>query len=274
MTVSDISKLISGAEINNKQLCSIFECGPQGGMRRSLKTKTLVIVSNHVDSIYDDRWQEDVFYYTGMGRKGNQSLSFFQNKTLAESPTNDVKVHLFEVFERKKYTYIGQMVLADEPFFESQPDEAGKIRSVCVFPLKMANGEAPKINKSLTDKLAEHKESQARRLSDDELAERAKNGKKTPGVRSIVGQQFERSPWVAAAAKRRARGICQLCKQPAPFKNNKGEPYLETHHIVWLAKGGEDTISNTVALCPNCHRKVHVLNRPADIRLLKKVNQS
>jgi 5-methylcytosine-specific restriction protein A len=29
--------------------------------------------------------------------------------------------------------------------------------------------------------------------------------------------------------------------------------------VVKLAGGGSDSIDNTVALCPNCHRKVHVI---------------
>jgi 5-methylcytosine-specific restriction protein A len=55
-----------------------------------------------------------------------------------------------------------------------------------------------------------------------------------------------------------------LCQSPAPFTNAKGEPYLETHHIEWMAKGGEDTVENTVALCPNCHRKMHVIDDEND----------
>ncbi|WP_223111555.1 HNH endonuclease [Billgrantia pellis] len=42
----------------------------------------------------------------------------------------------------------------------------------------------------------------------------------------------------------------------------------------WLAKGGEDTIENTVALCPNCHRKMHALGLEADILRLKKIAAS
>jgi 5-methylcytosine-specific restriction protein A len=34
--------------------------------------------------------------------------------------------------------------------------------------------------------------------------------------------------------------------------------------LIWLAQAGEDTIANTVALCSNCHRKMHVLNHKAD----------
>ena len=68
---------------------------------------------------------------------------------------------------------------------------------------------------------------------------------------------------------RRPNGISQLCEEPAPFKDKNGEPYLESHHIVWLSKGGDDTIENSTALCPNCHRKMHSLNLKRDITRLK-----
>ncbi|HDR9803207.1 TPA: HNH endonuclease [Burkholderia cenocepacia] len=31
----------------------------------------------------------------------------------------------------------------------------------------------------------------------------------------------------------------------------------ELHHITYVAEGGEDTAANLVALCPNCHHRVH-----------------
>lgn len=58
--------------------------------------------------------------------------------------------------------------------------------------------------------------------------------------------------------------ICQLCGNPAPFNDNDGQPYLEAHHIRWLSQGGSDTDENVVALCPNCHRKMHVINDQED----------
>ncbi|WP_080666815.1 HNH endonuclease signature motif containing protein [Variovorax paradoxus] len=36
-----------------------------------------------------------------------------------------------------------------------------------------------------------------------------------------------------------------------------GDPYLEVHHITPLALGGDDTVDNAWALCPNCHREKH-----------------
>ena len=73
-------------------------------MRRSTRTGTLVLVSNHVESIYNDRWLGDVLHYTGMGGKGDQSLAFMQNKTLAESPSSEADLHLFEVDTPRAYT--------------------------------------------------------------------------------------------------------------------------------------------------------------------------
>ena len=115
------------------------------------------------------------------------------------------------------------------------------------------------------------REKKASKLSDSELEKRAKSAPHKAGERDVVTRQFERSPYVVQHAKRRAKGICELCKAPAPFINAKGEPYLETHHIIWLASGGDDTIANTVALCPNCHRRMHALNSPDDRKKLNDV---
>ena len=90
-----------------------------------------------------------------------------------------------------------------------------------------------------------------------------------PVKESVTRQEYRRNAIIAAYAKRRANGICQLCLKAAPFKTPEGEPYLEVHHIEWLMNGGSDSVENTVALCPNCHRKMHSLNLPEDVRKLK-----
>lgn len=69
---------------------------------------------------------------------------------------------------------------------------------------------------------------------------------------------FDRNPDVVAEALFRANGLCENCKKPAPFnRSTDGSPYLEVHHVVPLANGGEDAIENAIALCPNCHREKH-----------------
>ena len=89
------------------------------------------------------------------------------------------------------------------------------------------------------------------------------------GRRSINSSTFIRSANVVKETRKRANGICQLCNQPAPFIDKKGNPYLEVHHIIWLSRGGEDSTDNAVALCPNCHTRMHMLDRPEDVEMLK-----
>ena len=107
------------------------------------------------------------------------------------------------------------------------------------------------------------------RLSDSDIRKKAAAASARPRSSTTAVVVYARNPHVAELAKRRARGKCELCKQPAPFNNASNEPYLESHHIVWLAHGGADRPENTVALCPNCHRKMHVVNDAKDIRALR-----
>ncbi|MDC5703455.1 HNH endonuclease [Vibrio europaeus] len=262
-------QLVSGTKLDNQQLCEVFGCSPQGGMRRSHKTNALVIISNHIKSIYDDRWDGELLHYTGMGSNGDQSLSFAQNKTLAESNVNNVGVHLFEVFKDKEYTYVGQVTLFDKPYTEQQPGDDGVHRQVFVFPLQVAKQDHRVVSAEDKAHVEQVRVRKATRLATSDLKIRALNARTKPGKLNQSVTQYERNVWVSELAKRLAGGICQLCEQPAPFKNKKGEPYLETHHIEWLAKGGADSTENTVALCPNCHRKMHALNLDEDIKHLK-----
>lgn len=91
------------------------------------------------------------------------------------------------------------------------------------------------------------------------LKKAAKNPK--PKKRVISTVVYERNPDVVAEVLERANGYCEAkkCRNPeAPFRRKKDDtPYLEVHHVVRLADGGDDTVDNAIALCPNCHRHVH-----------------
>ncbi|WP_242616661.1 HNH endonuclease signature motif containing protein [Vibrio vulnificus] len=39
--------------------------------------------------------------------------------------------------------------------------------------------------------------------------------------------------------------------------NDVSHPHLSLEKVIRLADGGKDTIENTLALCPNCHRELH-----------------
>lgn len=68
---------------------------------------------------------------------------------------------------------------------------------------------------------------------------------------------FARDANVKAWVLARARGQCEACGGPAPFVTADDLPFLEVHHVRQLADKGADLVSNAVALCPNCHRRLH-----------------
>ena len=89
---------------------------------------------------------------------------------------------------------------------------------------------------------------------------------------TVTTKVYKRDPEVSAYVKMRADGKCDMCGNDAPFIDKKGNPYLEEHHVVRLADGGEDSIDNAVALCPNCHREIHMIGtKEMDDALLKRI---
>lgn len=106
-------------------------------------------------------------------------------------------------------------------------------------------------------------------LSLEEIEVLIESSSETEESMTNSSQRYSRSNLVKEHARRRANRICQLCEQDAPFKDHHGQPFLEVHHIEWLSRGGSDTVKNTVALCPNCHRKMHIVDESADTDLLE-----
>jgi predicted HNH restriction endonuclease len=103
--------------------------------------------------------------------------------------------------------------------------------------------------------------SRARQLTEAERQQRLRFSPKKAASVQVLRMEFQRNPNVVASTLYRAKGFCELCQQPAPFeRESDGTPYLEVHHIVSLADGGDDTLENTLALCPNCHRELHFGN--------------
>lgn len=95
-------------------------------------------------------------------------------------------------------------------------------------------------------------------LSQEERDERLSKANKKPKEVNVTVKVFKRNPDVVVAVLERANGICERCGAPAPFmRASDATPYLEVHHKVRLADGGEDTVENAIAVCPNCHRELH-----------------
>lgn len=94
-------------------------------------------------------------------------------------------------------------------------------------------------------------------------------GQLKPSRVQHVSERIPRDPAVKAWVLENAKGDCEMCELPGPFVTTDGENYLEVHHVRWLSQNGSDTITNAVALCPNCHREAHYGSDPDGfIRLL------
>lgn len=99
-----------------------------------------------------------------------------------------------------------------------------------------------------------------------ELSKRAKSaGRSSPKMEPSPVNRFTRSNDVLAYAKAVADGVCSLCGC-----NSELDPmqFLDCHHIVFLRDGGSDTRENVVAVCPNCHRKLHIAPDPETVENL------
>ncbi len=258
------SGLKLGDELTNDAMRRIFKCGNMGGMRRSKETGTLVIISDDTKGLYKDKWIDGVLHYTGMGKIGDQVLEGNQNGTLFYSETNGVEVHLFEVMTKAVYTYRGVVKLVEKPYMTTQPDDNGNVRKVWMFPVKPVSELVENLEKDLTEK-------EIIRMSNQQLARRSAISKVDKKPKTTETTVYYRDPYLKEMVKRIAEGKCQYCGNDAPFIDNEGQPYLEEHHVKRLADGGTDTINNVVAICPNCHRKVHVLNEPSDMIKLESV---
>lgn len=92
----------------------------------------------------------------------------------------------------------------------------------------------------------------------EERLKRLASANPIPEKRTVTTTAYIRNSDVVAEVLFNANGKCDDCSSSAPFnKKSDGSPYLEVHHIIPLSMGGHDTVENSKALCPNCHRKIH-----------------
>lgn len=257
--------------LSGSDLYKYFQCANEGGMRYSSKTDTLLLItksgsaSSFGKQFYDDKWDEahSRFYFTGEGRIGDQKLTR-QNKRLAEYLTNTTRLLLFEQNATNSYIFHGEVVLDGEVEKNRQLDSNGQMRLVYIFPLKIISDK--------DQDFFNFKEKNINFLNTQELKKKVM---RESAFSKFIKQKtcitkVARSPYIVELARHFAKGICQLCKKNAPFISKDNKPFLEVHHIEWLSEGGSDTIKNAVAVCPNCHRKLHNLRDPKDIDVCKK----
>lgn len=121
--------------IDNRTISDLFGVANMGGIRVNKSRNLIVLISNNTDSTYRNEWRGDTLHFVGMGATGPQKLDQ-QNKTLANSPRSGAALHLFEVFEKSRYVYAGEVELAGEPYRSDQLDARADSRFVWIFPFR------------------------------------------------------------------------------------------------------------------------------------------
>lgn len=201
---------------------------------------------------YKNTWisEPDILKYYLKSRGGVFSELFVENAAIIENPSVPVFV-FYRPTADKKFTFGGSFKNrkvheeADgSKWFELAADSrAGDFLVTDQDAYRRSLNY--KVSKSIVSDRAE-------RLG------RLKVAPKKPVQILTLSKAYVRNTDVIAEALYRAGGICEGCNQSAPFaRKTDGSPYLEVHHRIHLAEGGDDTVENAIALCPNCHRQEH-----------------
>jgi 5-methylcytosine-specific restriction endonuclease McrA len=75
-----------------------------------------------------------------------------------------------------------------------------------------------------------------------------------PAKAARMSASYLRDPAVVAWILEIAAGFCELCGNEG-YELDDGTRFLEVHHMIALADGGPDVLSNAVGVCETCHGK-------------------
>lgn len=202
---------------------------------------------------YRDGWNDDgVFLYTGEGQSGD--MEFVRgNLAVRDHAATGRDLHLFESQGKGEgYRYLGRFDCAGWELHRG-PDTDGQDRQVIVFHLLLESAE------EVAEFAGEVEQSSAQEPLED-LRRRAFEAVRPSGehtTRESRRLYYQRSTVVRNYVLARSAGICEACRQPAPFLRQDGSPYLEPHHTRRVADGGPDHPRWVGGICPNCHREIH-----------------
>jgi 5-methylcytosine-specific restriction protein A len=204
---------------------------------------------------YDDYWEDGVFNYFGEGRVGDMRMTK-GNRAIRDHVADGKTLQLFQRTRQGFVSYLGEAYCIGNHRKVSQ-DGRGKLRNSIVFELELdpdaaADRQVPDLRTS-----GGPKQSGLWTMSLDGLMKLASTPTLGGDMKTRTQRVRKRSEAVKIAVRRRANGVCEGCESPAPFNDRHGRPFLEAHHIFQRADDGPDNPSAVIALCPNCHRRVH-----------------
>lgn len=205
---------------------------------------------------YSDGWTSDgVFKYSGEGQEKNMTFTG-GNRAIRDHQENGKELLVFEDLGKgKDVRYTGLFECASWEIITGK-DKLKNDREIIIFnllPLTILNQTSESISYPLPRAKKQQSLEELRRVA--YAAAQPEKVKKSS--RDIKRAWYERSESVKNYVLARAKGVCEACDNPAPFKKNDGTPYLEPHHTMRISDDGPDHPEWVGAICPNCHRRIH-----------------
>ncbi|WP_216624735.1 NUDIX domain-containing protein [Paenibacillus foliorum] len=214
--------------------------------------QAIFIKATFKDGKYPNEWIEkyNVLKYYMYSLKDVFKTDYKYNKAIIDSVITKTPIYVFE----KQDTRLTLKGIYRYESHHEKPEDSSKwfiLRKVDSLSTNLAltvKEYEEQVSKQVDTSRSSNKEDRQKRLAE---------APKLPDTVTVTTTAFKRNPDVIVEVLNRSKGICKKCRKPAPFLRRDLTPYLEVHHIVPLAEGGEDTVKNALALCPNCHREVH-----------------
>lgn len=221
----------------------------QGGIITPSRHSLVIIITGEegLTHGYTDRHRDDgVFEYFGEGQVGPMQW-VRGNRALRDHSADGRSLLLFKK-ERTGLRFQGEMVYTGH-HIDRAPDREGNIRDAIVFELRFLDAVEEVVSALPAALPGSFAELQRRAYEAAGVSE--------PHAGTAPRTIYQRSADVKLYVLMRSKGHCEGCGQPAPFTRLDGSPYLEPHHIRRVSDGGPDHPAFVIALCPNCHRRVH-----------------
>ena len=234
-----------------REIHDVYGGQRQGGMSTPARSPVIFLFTGDGGAEHgyvDGPTSTGVFHYTGEGQRGDMAFER-SNRALRDHHEDGKRCCLFEAVGRGAVRYVGEVEYLGHHWVE-RPDTDGARRRAIVFELGICTGSPATGVREKPVPYRRHTLSDLRQLAltaasaGSSLSERRRNVR----VRSDAVREY---------VLRRAGGVCEGCRDVAPFKTPRGRPYLEPHHTTRLADGGPDHPAHVIALCPTCHRRAH-----------------
>jgi 5-methylcytosine-specific restriction protein A len=248
---------ISGRTYRRRDIHADVGGQGQGGISTPSRHPLILLFSGEQGEQYGyhDGFQDDgSFWYTGEGQIGDMQM-IRGNRAIFTHLQTSKALHLFQYETRGLVKYEGQAIYTGH-HYASAPDRNSDPRQVIVFELAVDAPAAGVPDLTPIDVELGPRSLWQQPMKDLKQAAFAQARIERAAAARNVTVYF-RSDVIKVYVLRRANGYCEGCGAPAPFLTRKGTPYLEPHHIRRRADSGPDHPLWVIALCANCHKRVH-----------------